>query len=115
MQFVAKSRFVKFSPYKLRDIVDVVRGKSAHYALAWLASCARKRAVPVKKMIDSAVANAKMAQSLNASNLIIAEIRVDEGPMQRYFKPGAMGRSNVYRRRLSHMSIVLKPANVKEA
>lgn len=109
MQFVAKSRFVRFSPYKLRPLIDVIRGKKAGYALNWLSSCALKRVEPIKKAVESAVANAKNLQNIDIENLTISEIRVDEGPTYRYFKPGAMGRSNLYKRRMSHVSVVLRP------
>ncbi len=110
MEFTAKARYIRFSPYKLRILVDVIRGKSALYALNWLSTCALKRAEPIKKMVESAVANAKNLQDIQSSDLCIKDIRVDEGPTYRYFKPGAMGRSNKYKRRISHMSVVLESA-----
>lgn len=109
MQFNAKARYIRYSPYKLRPLVDVIRGKNVQDALGWLATYASKRAVPVEKIVQSAAANAKQLQSLELADLVIKEVRVDEGPMLRYFKPGAMGRSNIYRKRLSHMQITLEP------
>ena len=109
MQFVAKARYIRISHFKIRPLADVVRGKSVAYALNWLNTCALKKAVPMKKMIESAVANAKQAENLTAKDLIIKEIRIDQGPMFRYFKPGAMGRANIYRKRLSHMSVIVEP------
>src|SRR5947207_1403645 len=110
MQFTAKARYIRFSPYKLRILADVIRGKSVLYALNWLSTCALKRAEPIKKMVESAVANAKNSEDVGLNELSILEIRVDEGPVYKYFKPGAMGRSNKYKRRQSHMSIVLVSA-----
>lgn len=109
MHFVAKSRYVRFSPYKLRPLADVVRGKNVEHAVAWLATSALKKALPIRKMIESAAANAKHAKDLQPSVLTVKEIRVDQGPIYRYYKPGAMGRANVQRRRFSHMSVVLEP------
>jgi large subunit ribosomal protein L22 len=115
MQFTAKARYIRFSPYKLRPIVDVVRGKDAQYALNWLSTHAVKRTEPITKMISSAVANAQhSAVDVQAHDLIIKDIRVDQGPILRYFKPGAMGRANIQRRRFSHMSIVLQSKNESE-
>jgi len=114
MQFVSKSKYVRFSPYKLRPIADVVRGKQVDYALNWLSTVAVKRVVPLQKAIESAAANAKNLQSVDFNGLIIKDIRVDEGPMFRYFKPGAMGRANIQRRRLSHISVVLEPVTKKK-
>lgn len=108
MQYSAKARYIRFSPYKLRPLVDVVRGKKASYALNWLDTCALKKAVPVQKLVASAVANASNQDNISADQLIIKDIRVDQGPIIRYFKPGAMGRANIYRKRLSHISIILE-------
>ena len=47
-------------------------------------------------------------------DLVIKDIRVDQGPMFRYFKPGAMGRANIYRKRLSHMSVIVEQVTDKE-
>ncbi len=113
MQFVAKSRFVRLSPYKLRPLADFVRGKNVKFALDWLCAHENKRVKPLKKMIESAIANAKDLKDSAADNLFIKELRVDEGPIFRYFKPGAMGRSVVLRKRFSHMSVILE-AKVKE-
>jgi large subunit ribosomal protein L22 len=114
MQFVAKARYVRVSHYKMRPLVDVVRGKNVAYALNWLSNCSLKKAVPIKKMIESAAANAKSLQNIESADLVIKDIRIDQGPMSRYFKPGAMGRANIYRKRLSHMSIVVEPVTTKE-
>lgn len=115
-KYVAHARFVHYSPYKLRPFADVIRGKNAVYALNWLTTFASKRVSPVKKLLESAVANAKNLGSVSVDKLMVKEVRVDQGPMFRYFKPGAMGRANIRRKRFSHISIVLEPIhNQKEA
>ena len=114
MQFSAKAKFVRHSPYKLRPLADVVRGKSAQYALAWLDTCALPKAKPLRKLIASAVANARDVKGVEINGLNIFELRVDEGPRIRYYRPGAMGRSNIYKKRLCHMSVVLKSADDKQ-
>lgn len=108
MHFVAKARYLRFSPYKMRLLVDVIRGKNVKYALDWLATYPVKRATPIEKMIKSAAANAHQLGSMAPADLFIKEIQVDEGPMFRYFKPGAMGRSNIYRKRSCHMKVTLE-------
>jgi large subunit ribosomal protein L22 len=115
MQFTAKAKYIHFSPYKLRPLADVVRGKNVQYALSWLTTCALRRAQPIKKALESAMANAKNLHNINADKLIISQIIVDEGPALHYFKPGAMGRSNGYKKRQSHISIVLKPLEAHKA
>lgn len=109
MQFVAKARYVWYSPYKLRPIADVIRGKSALYAVAWLKTYKTKRAQPLYKVLQSAIANARSLQNVEPSNLIVRDLRVDQGPIHRYFKPGAMGRAMVQRKRLCHISVILEP------
>ena len=64
-------------------------------------------------MVESAAANAKHLHNIEASDLFIKEIRVDQGPMYRYFKPGAMGRANIYRKRFCHMEVVLEQTTEK--
>ena len=114
MQFIAKARYIRLSPLKVRPLVDVVRGKNARYALDWLSTCGVKRAVPVQKMIESAVANAKHLKNIEAKDLHIKEISVDKGPIYKYFKAGAMGRSNIYRKRFSHLKVILESLNSQE-
>lgn len=108
MQFVAKAKYVLYSPYKLRPLADVIRGKDVVYALGWLATYGTRRSIPVKKIIESAAANAHNLKNVEMSDLAIKEMRVDQGPIQRYFKPGAQGRAMPQRRRLCHISIVLE-------
>lgn len=107
-QFTALARYVKYSPYKVRPIVDVVRGKDVSYALQWLMTYRTQRAEPVKKLLESAIANAKNVKNREAGALIIKEIKVDGGPIHRYFKPGAQGRAQIQRKRLCHISITLQ-------
>lgn len=117
MQFVAKAKRVSFSPYKLRPLVDVVRGKDVDNAIGWLVAHETQRVAPIKKLIQSAVANAKNTQGLESHDLRIKEIKVDEGRTTRYFKPGAMGRAAMQRRRSCHISVVLeqKPTATRKA
>ncbi len=114
MQFIAKAKFIPYSPYKLRPLVDVIRGKSASFALDWLATCPMKRAMPIKKVIDSAVANARSLQNIEVGDLAIKDIRVDCGPITKYFNPMAMGRSRILRKRKCHISVVLEKADTKK-
>lgn len=112
MDFIAKAKFVKFSPHKLRLVIDVVRGKKVDYALNWLTTYRVCRAEPIKKVIESAVANARHNGNVDEKTLFIKEIKVDGGPVFKYFKPGAMGRANPQRKRLSHISVTLESRQV---
>jgi len=110
MNYKSIARFVRYSPYKLRLVADAVRGKMVQDALGLLAVHANKRTMPIKKVIESAAANAKQLDNCQLADLLLKEIRVDEGPMHRYHKPGAMGRSQIQRRRLSHIQVILEQA-----
>src|SRR5687767_14868331 len=114
MNFKASAKYVKRSPYKLRPIVDVIRGKNAAYALGWLHIYGMAKSLPIKKLLDSAIANAQYQhEEITPKDLIIEEIRVDQGPSYKYFKPSAMGRSSVNKKRLSHLTVVLKRVQVE--
>ena len=108
MRFGAKAKYLRYSPYKLRPLADVLRGKNVQYALNWLSTCQLKKIRPIRKLIESAVANAKNLQNLEANVLKIKNICVDQGPSYKYFKPGAMGRANPRKKRFSHISVVLE-------
>jgi len=114
-EFVAKARYIRWSPLKMRPLVNVIRGKNAQYAINWLTTCRLQRAKPIKKMIESVVANAKHLKNIKTKDLKIKDIRVDQGPTQRYYKPGAMGRAEVRKKRFSHLSVVLESIEAKEA
>lgn len=108
MQFVAKARYVWYSPYKLRPLADVVRGKNVEYALGWLSTNENRRTVAFEKVIKSAASNAESLKSIGRSNLFIKEIKVDQGPYHKYYKPGAQGRAMPQRKRMCHISVVLE-------
>jgi len=107
MQFNATVKYIRFSPYKLRPLVNVVRGKSVPVALQWLETYKVGRVRPILKLIKSAAANALSLKQVQPENLVIHDIRVDQGPIVQYFKPGAMGRANPQRKRMSHIQVVL--------
>ncbi len=111
--FKAKAKFISYSPFKLRPLVDVIRGKNAQFALNWLATYKTQRTKPVEKVLKSALANALDQAGVNPAQLIIKLFTVDQGPTFKYFKPGAMGRANIQRRRFSHLNVELEKA--KEA
>ena len=105
----AKSKYVRISPYKLRPIVDVIRGKGVDEALAWLSTCSMKKTKPIAKILISAYSNAKKLNVKEAvmQHMFVKEIKVDQGPTIKYYKPAAMGRAAVQRKRLSHLEVVL--------
>jgi len=113
-QYIAKAKFIRYSPYKLRPLADIVRGKNVQFALNWLSTCSLQKAVPIQKMIQSAAANALQLGKFEAEHLVVKEIRIDQGPIFRYFKPGAMGRANPQKKRLSHLSVIVESIEKKK-
>ena len=105
----AKCKYIRISPYKLRPYVDVVRGYPVDKAYAWLKTCAVKRVRPIMKTLMSAYANAKNLhpEAGAMESLFIKEIKIDQGPIVKYYKPGARGSASMQRRRLSHLEIIL--------
>jgi large subunit ribosomal protein L22 len=105
----AISKYIRISPYKLRPYADVIRGKSVEKAYAWLKTCAVKRAEPLLKTLASAYANAKVKNPNlgGMSEVIVKEVRIDQGPTVKYFKPAAQGRAAPQRKRMSHISVIV--------
>ena len=110
MQVSAKSKYVRVSPYKLRPLVNIIRGKTLSESQAYLKTYAVRRVEPIIKVLDSAYANIKNVQSetISQSEIVVKKIFVDQGPVLKYFKPAAMGRASAQRRRLSHITVVLE-------
>ncbi len=105
----AKSKYIRISPYKLRPVIDVVRGWQLDRALAWLKTCQMRRVEPLIKVVSSAFANMnnKHEGTMGMHEVTIKEIKVDQGPIVTYFKAGAMGRTALQRKRMSHIEVTL--------
>lgn len=97
----------KQSPRKVRLVADLVRGKRADHAIQALRFTNRKASSVILKLLESAIANAKQKEELEASNLFVKEITVDEGLKLKRFMPRAMGRATPILKRASHISIKL--------
>jgi large subunit ribosomal protein L22 len=91
----------------VRQVVDLVRGKGVSDALAMLRFAPQSAAQPVSKVVRSASANAEHNFKLNADELFIKAICVDEGPILKRYQPRARGRVDVKRRRTCHITVVV--------
>ena len=112
MEATAKLRSVRITPQKARRVVDLIRGKSAEEALALMKFAPQAAALPVNKLIASAVANARVkADAANVrfdeGDLIISAAYVDEGATMKRFMPRAQGRSAQILKRTSHITVVV--------
>jgi large subunit ribosomal protein L22 len=106
----ATAKFVRVSPRKARLVCDLVRGKSVNEARAILAFATRDAAVPVRKVLESAAANADNNHGMRSDELILAHVTVDPGPTIKRFRPRAMGRATPILKRTSHITIGLAEA-----
>ena len=105
MQVNAKLRFARISPQKVRLVADQVRGKSVAEALQILEFSPKKAAGIVKKIVESAIANAENNEGADVDELRVDRIFVDEGPTMKRFQPRARGRADQILKRTSHVTV----------
>lgn len=107
MEVKAKAKYIRMSPQKVRLVLDVIRGLKAEAALDQLVVINKRAAGPVRKVLNSAIANAAHNHELDKNNLYIKTIKADEGPTLHRWMPRARGRATPIRKRTSHVEIVL--------
>ncbi|MES1941538.1 50S ribosomal protein L22 [Salinisphaera sp. T5B8] len=105
MESFAKLRFARISPQKARLVADEVRGMPVERALETLQFSTKKAAHIVRKVLESAVANAEHNEGADIDELKVATIMVDEGPTMKRMKPRARGRADRIFKRTSHVTI----------
>jgi large subunit ribosomal protein L22 len=98
---------VRVSPYKLREVIDAIRGKPVHEAADLLRFVERDAAVIVEKLLNSAVANASNNDGLDPEELFVSACYVDEGPTAKRWRPRARGRAARIRKRSSHVTVIV--------
>ncbi|KFA88323.1 MULTISPECIES: 50S ribosomal protein L22 [Archangium] len=115
MESKAHLRYLRMSPRKVSTVAALVRGKPVGQALNILRFTSRAAAVPVAKLIKSAVANATDLSKgqVDVDRLIVKTISVDQGPTQRRYMPRAMGRATRINKKTSHIHVVLEEAAKK--
>ena len=103
----AVAKHVRISPYKVRIVLDIIRGKGYREAVAILENTPKSASEPIKKVLMSAGANAENNLGLSKENLFIAECYADQGPTLKRVMPRAQGRAFRILKRTSHITIVL--------
>ncbi len=106
MESRAVAKYIRISPRKVRLIMDQVRGKKVEEALNLLSLSPQKGARILKKLINSAVANAQQNSDTDVDNLYIKKIYANDGPSLKRFRPRAMGRATRIIKRTSHLTVV---------
>jgi len=109
MEVRAVARYVGFSPLKVRQAVEIIRGRRVGEALDILTFTRRATSRVLRKVLKSALANAENNFGLSAANLYVKNALVDQGPTLKRTKPRARGRADLMRRRTSHITIILEP------
>jgi len=109
----AFARHIRMSPYKVRSIADLVRGKSYNDAVAILMNTPAAASEPIRKAVESAGANAEFVD-LSKKDLFVAEIYIDQGPTLKRIMARGKGSADRILKRTSHITVILDTVN-KEA
>lgn len=104
----AKIRYLSLSAQKVRIVIDMVRGKSANEAMEILRFVNKSAALPVQKLVASAVANAEQNFGVSRDDLFVEKITADEAPTRKWRSFGARGRFKPILRRSSHVTVILR-------
>ncbi len=107
METQAKLRFSRISPQKARLVADQIRGLPVDDALRTLEYSPRKAARIVRKVLESAIANAEHNDGADIDELRVARVFVDEGPTMKRIQPRAKGRANRILKRTSHITVAV--------
>ena len=107
MRAQATAKYIRQSPYKVRRVLDLVRGLPVPEAKDVLGFTNRKAATTILKVLDSAVANAEHNQALDADELWVYACYADEGPTLKRFRPRARGRATRINKRTCHITIIV--------
>ncbi|NNK92995.1 MAG: 50S ribosomal protein L22, partial [Desulfobacterales bacterium] len=103
----AVGKYIRISPQKARIVADVVRGMNVDQAITTLKFMPKKGAGILRKVVESAVANAAQDDQLDVDNLFIKRIFIDGGPSLKRIRPRAMGRATRIIKRTSHITVIL--------
>ncbi|KGN33760.1 50S ribosomal protein L22 [Knoellia sinensis KCTC 19936] len=114
MEARAQARHVRVTPQKARRVIDLIRGKNASEAIATLRFAPQGASDPILKVLESAIANArvkadKTAERFDERELVITSAFVDEGATMKRFRPRAQGRASRINKRTSHITVVVAP------
>ena len=103
----AIAKYIRISPYKVRVVLDLIRGKYLNEAVAILDNVSKAGAEPIKKVVLSAAANAEHNLQMNAADLYVAECYADQGPTLKRMQPMGHGRGFRILKRTSHITVIL--------
>ena len=102
-------KFVRISPRKARNVIDLIRGKRAGDAISTLKFTTRGAARVIEKVLRSAIANAEDRQIGDVDDLVVSRVCVDQGPTLKRIQPAPQGRAHAIHKRMSHITVVVSP------
>ena len=107
MEVAAKLKFARISPQKARLVADQIRGRAVGQALQVLEFSPKKASGIIRKVLESAIANAEHNEGADIDELHVATVMVDEGPLLKRIQPRAKGRANRILKRTSHITVTV--------
>jgi large subunit ribosomal protein L22 len=107
MEIVAKAKMMRVSPTKVRLVGELIKKKNINEAMGILLYTPKKGAFILKKLLDSAIGNARQKKYIDVDNLYVKNVLVDGGPAMKRFLPRAMGRATKLKKRISHITLIL--------
>ena len=113
MEALAKHRFARSSAQKARLVADQIRGMHVEKALELLTYSPKKSAALVKKVLESAIANAEHNEGADIDELSITQVMVDQAPTMKRIRPRAKGRANRILKRTSHITLAVGDGEVE--
>jgi large subunit ribosomal protein L22 len=105
----ASARYQRITPMKARRVTQMIHGLPVDDALALLQFAPQSAAKTVRKVLESAVANAETTEDLDRADLVVSSCQVDEGPTMKRWRPRAQGRATRILKRTSHITLVVTP------
>lgn len=105
-EFITTQKYIRTSPRKLREVAAMIKGLTPEKALEILPYLDKKASEPLLKALKTVVANAKQ-KGIQESELLFKAVQINEGPRLKRFRAGARGRAKPYKRRMSHIRIIL--------
>jgi len=107
MEIVARAQMIRISAVKMRIVGELIKKKNVNDALGILQLTPKKGAVILKKVLDSAIGNARQKKYVDVDTLYVKNVVVNEGPTIKRSLPRAMGRATPIRKRMSHIALIL--------
>lgn len=105
----AIARYIRMSPFKVRRVLNQIRGRSYREALMILEFMPYSACEPIIKVLRSAVANAEHNQGLDPTTLVVSQAYADGGPTLKRYRPRAQGRAYQIRKRTCHITVAVAP------